>query len=62
MISLGYRTDCNGKSVFFTGDHEPWYNLHAARPPVEVLLPREGLDVDPASRRPAHNDLSILSG
>lgn len=29
VISFGYRVDCNGKSVFFTGDHEPHYNIYA---------------------------------
>jgi phosphoribosyl 1,2-cyclic phosphodiesterase len=28
VTDLGYRIACNGKSVFFTGDHEPLYNLH----------------------------------
>jgi phosphoribosyl 1,2-cyclic phosphodiesterase len=28
VVDLGYRIDCNGKSVFFTGDHEPWYNIY----------------------------------
>lgn len=28
VIDLGYRIDCNGKSVFFTGDHEPHYNIY----------------------------------
>lgn len=28
VISFGYRVDCNGKSVFFTGDHEPHYNIY----------------------------------
>ena len=28
VINLGYRIDCNGKSVFFTGDHEPPYNIY----------------------------------
>lgn len=26
VTNLGYRISCNGKSVFFTGDHEPFYN------------------------------------
>jgi phosphoribosyl 1,2-cyclic phosphodiesterase len=26
--NLGYRITCNGKSLFFTGDHEPFYNLY----------------------------------
>ncbi len=28
VINLGYRIDCNGKSVFFTGDHEPYFNIY----------------------------------
>ncbi|MDL2358248.1 MAG: MBL fold metallo-hydrolase [Pseudomonadota bacterium] len=29
VTNLGYRVSCNGKSLFFTGDHEPFYNLYA---------------------------------
>ncbi len=29
VVNFGYRVDCNGKSVFFTGDHEPWGNIYA---------------------------------
>ena len=28
VINFGYRIDCAGKSVFFTGDHEPYYNIY----------------------------------
>ena len=28
VINLGYRVECNGKSVFFTGDHEPYSNIY----------------------------------
>ncbi len=28
VINLGYRIECNGKSVFFTGDHEPHTNIY----------------------------------
>ncbi|MFA6014004.1 MAG: MBL fold metallo-hydrolase [Gallionellaceae bacterium] len=28
VINLGYRIDCNNKSIFFTGDHEPHYNIY----------------------------------
>jgi phosphoribosyl 1,2-cyclic phosphodiesterase len=28
VINLGYRIESNGKSVFFTGDHEPPYNIY----------------------------------
>ncbi len=26
VINFGYRITCNGKSIFFTGDHEEFYN------------------------------------
>ncbi len=29
VVNFGYRINCNGKSVFFTGDHEPHYNIYA---------------------------------
>jgi phosphoribosyl 1,2-cyclic phosphodiesterase len=28
VVNLGYRIDCNGKSIFFTGDHEPYFNIY----------------------------------
>jgi phosphoribosyl 1,2-cyclic phosphodiesterase len=28
VVDFGYRIDCDGKSVFFTGDHEPPYNIY----------------------------------
>lgn len=28
VINFGYRIECDGKSVFFTGDHEPPYNIY----------------------------------
>jgi phosphoribosyl 1,2-cyclic phosphodiesterase len=28
VTNMGYRIECNGKSVFFTGDHEPFYNIY----------------------------------
>ncbi|HXA48007.1 MAG TPA: MBL fold metallo-hydrolase [Burkholderiaceae bacterium] len=33
VVNLGYRIDCNGKSLFFTGDHEPHYNIYAVTDP-----------------------------
>lgn len=30
VINFGYRIESNGKSVFFTGDHEPPYNIYEA--------------------------------
>lgn len=28
VVNLGYRIENNGKSLFFTGDHEPHYNIY----------------------------------
>ena len=28
VMTYGYRVDCNGKSMFFSGDHEPPYNIY----------------------------------
>lgn len=28
VINFGYRIECSGKSLFFTGDHEPPYNIY----------------------------------
>jgi phosphoribosyl 1,2-cyclic phosphodiesterase len=28
VIDFGYLIECNGKSLFFTGDHEPPYNIY----------------------------------
>jgi phosphoribosyl 1,2-cyclic phosphodiesterase len=28
VIDFGYRIECDGKSVFFMGDHEPPYNIY----------------------------------
>ncbi|TAJ80853.1 MAG: MBL fold metallo-hydrolase [Gallionellaceae bacterium] len=28
VVNLGYRVECNGKSMFFTGDHEPYFNIY----------------------------------
>jgi phosphoribosyl 1,2-cyclic phosphodiesterase len=33
VINLGYRISCNGKSMFFTGDHEPYYNIYEPEDP-----------------------------
>lgn len=33
VTDLGYRVECNGKAMFFTGDHEPWLNIYAADDP-----------------------------
>jgi phosphoribosyl 1,2-cyclic phosphodiesterase len=41
VINLGYRISCDGKSVFFTGDHEPFSNPHPAGHPEHAALDRE---------------------
>lgn len=29
VVNFGYRVDGDGRSMFFTGDHEPWRNIYA---------------------------------
>jgi hypothetical protein len=31
--NFGYRIECSGESLFFTGDHEPFGNPHPVNPP-----------------------------
>lgn len=33
VLDFGYRVDCNGQSIFFTGDYEPLYNIYQADDP-----------------------------
>jgi phosphoribosyl 1,2-cyclic phosphodiesterase len=33
VTNLGYRISCGGKALFFTGDHEPFYNPYLAADP-----------------------------
>lgn len=28
VLNFGYRIDCNGRKIFFTGDNEPLYNIY----------------------------------
>jgi len=41
VTDLGYRIDCAGKSLFFTGDHEPFYNIHPADHPEHAAYQRD---------------------
>ncbi|WP_026355247.1 MBL fold metallo-hydrolase [Massilia niastensis] len=54
VTNLGYRIDCHGKSLFFTGDHEPWYNPHAPGDPrhaaFEEHLAGRQREIDAAMR------------
>jgi phosphoribosyl 1,2-cyclic phosphodiesterase len=33
VLNFGYRVDCDGKSLFFTGDYEPAYNIYSETDP-----------------------------
>lgn len=52
VTDLGYRIDCNGKSVFFTGDHEPWGNIYAPADAeyadYQVMVEQRHADLDAA--------------
>lgn len=52
VTNLGYRIVCNGKSMFFTGDHEPWINIYAADDPehanYQVMIDARQAELDAA--------------
>ncbi len=33
VLNLGYRIDCDGQSIFFTGDYEPLFNIYSEDEP-----------------------------
>ncbi|HEV7813891.1 MAG TPA: MBL fold metallo-hydrolase [Janthinobacterium sp.] len=41
VTDLGYRVECAGKALFFTGDHEPFYNIHPAGHPQHAAYQSE---------------------
>jgi phosphoribosyl 1,2-cyclic phosphodiesterase len=55
VTNLGYRIDCNGKSMFFTGDHEPFYNLYLPddprHGPYQLHMEQRQGDIDRAMHR-----------
>jgi phosphoribosyl 1,2-cyclic phosphodiesterase len=52
VTNLGYRITCNGKSLFFTGDHEPFYNLYplddARHAPFQAHMAQRQSEIDGA--------------
>lgn len=54
VVDLGYRIDCNGKSVFFTGDHEPYYNIYDPEDDgyaeYESIIAEKQAEIDAAMR------------
>jgi phosphoribosyl 1,2-cyclic phosphodiesterase len=52
VTNLGYRISCDGKSVFFTGDHESFFNPHPPGHPehaaLESEIARRQRDIDAA--------------
>jgi len=55
VTNLGYRIACNGKSLFFTGDHEPWRNFYAPEDPAwaacEALVEQRQAELEAAIGR-----------
>jgi phosphoribosyl 1,2-cyclic phosphodiesterase len=41
VTNYGYRIDCNGKSLFFTGDHEPLRNTYTQEEPEKYAKRKE---------------------
>ena len=52
VTDLGYRVECNGKSMFFTGDHEPWVNIYAPEDPehaeYQAMIDQRQAELDAA--------------
>lgn len=52
VTNLGYRISCNGESLFFTGDHEPFYNLYPEgdprHAPYEAHMEQRQREIDRA--------------
>jgi phosphoribosyl 1,2-cyclic phosphodiesterase len=52
VTDLGYRVECNGKSLFFTGDHEPWSNIYAPEDPefaeYQLMIDQRQAELDEA--------------
>jgi len=49
VLCMGYKIECNGKSLFFTGDHEPFQNIYSPQEPEyddyqkHILDKRQGI-------------------
>lgn len=54
VIDFGYRIECHGKSLFFTGDHEPYYNIYDPEDEdfaeYQALIEEKQASVDAAMR------------
>lgn len=54
VTNMGYRITCNGKSLFFTGDHEAFYNIYppedARHAPYEQHMQQRQDEIDAAMR------------
>lgn len=54
VVNLGYRIECNSRSLFFTGDHEPHYNIYepddAGYAEYQTLIEERQRVVDDAMR------------
>jgi phosphoribosyl 1,2-cyclic phosphodiesterase len=52
VTDLGYRVECNGKSMFFTGDHEPRINIFGENDPehaeYQVMVDQHIAELDAA--------------
>jgi phosphoribosyl 1,2-cyclic phosphodiesterase len=52
VTDLGYRIECNGKSMFFTGDHEPWLNIYVPGDPeyadYQAMIEQRQAELDAA--------------
>ncbi len=59
VVDFGYRVESHGKSVFFTGDHEPPYNIYKPDEP-EYAEFQTFVDEKEAAIRAAMKDVDVL--
>jgi len=59
VVDFGYRIESNGKSVFFTGDHEPAMNIYAPDDP-DYAEYQSFLDEKTTSILAAMKDVDVL--
>ena len=57
--NFGYRIECDGKSLFFTGDHEPFFNPHPVDTP-RFAEHQDWIDQRSAAIDGALNDVDAL--
>lgn len=75
VVNFGYRVEHNGKSMFFTGDHEPPYNIYEPgddsyeefaaiieEKEHDIIAAMQGVDVLVADSSYSHDEYPVRKG